>query len=120
MAVFKEMDPEVALAAIEGYGDVLSEESQEVDELYRSFKCPRGCGGLHREFDPRHAFSDERYLTARALLRCKNCGFLIDPHTRIVLESGSASKIPVESSPILLPDQQMLGEVPVFEAKKEG
>ena len=110
MGVFKELDPEVARAAIEGYEDVLGPEAAELDRLYQTFRCPRGCGKLHREIDARHAFNDENYLTGRALLRCKNCGFLIDPHTRIVLESGSASKIPVESSPILQPGA--LGYVP--------
>jgi hypothetical protein len=120
MSVFIELDPNVARAAIEGYEDVLSAEARELDRLYATFKCPRGCGRLQREIDARHTFSDENYLTGRALLRCKNCSFLIDPHTRIVLESGNASKIPVESSPIIQPGRDMVGEIPNLEAKKEG
>lgn len=104
-----ELDPEVARKAIEGYEDVLTEEGQRLDALYQSFRCPRGCGPLHRENDSRHAFADPNVLVPRSLLRCKNCGFLIEPHSRTVIESGSAGKIPVESSPLILPDRKMIG-----------
>jgi hypothetical protein len=106
MASYVELDPAVARAAIEGFEDVLTEEGQRLDALYRSFTCPRKCGPLHRETDPRHAFSDPDTLVPRSLLRCHNCGFLIEPHTRVVLESGNASKIPVESSPIIQPGRE--------------
>lgn len=109
MAAFKELDPAVALAAIDGYEDVLGAEAEALDKLYGAFKCPRGCGTLHREIDPNHVFADENTMVPRSLLRCGNCGYLIEPHTRIVLESGSAAKIPVESSPILQPGRKMLG-----------
>jgi hypothetical protein len=111
MAVFKELDPAVALAAIQGYTDELTEEAAELDKFYGSFKCPRGCGKLNREIDPRHTFSDDSYLVGRSLLRCRNCKYLIDPHTRIVLESGDASKIDVETSPLIQPGEDILGEV---------
>jgi len=109
MTAYRELDPEVARAAIEGFEDVLTEEGQKLDALYRSFSCPRGCGSLHRETDSRHAFADPDILVARSLLRCKNCGFLIEPHTRVVIESGSAGKIELESSPILQPGRKMVG-----------
>jgi len=106
MAVFRELDPEVARKAIEGFTDELTQEASELDAFYRTFKCPRHCGTLQREIDPKHVFGDPNTLTPRSLLRCNNCGFLIEPHTRVVLESGSASKIPVESSPILQPGRE--------------
>lgn len=106
MAAYKELDPAVALRAIEGFVDELLPEAEKLDELYDSFTCPRGCGRLQRETDPRHAFADPGTLVPRSLLRCSNCGFLIEPHTRVVLESGNASKIPVESSPILQPGRR--------------
>lgn len=109
MAVYKELDPAIALAAVEGYENALDGEALELDQLYRSFKCPRGCGPLHRETDPRHAFADPNILVPRSLLRCRNCGFLIEPHTRVVLESGSAGKIELESSPILQPGRPRVG-----------
>ena len=110
MAVFSEMDPAVALAAIEGYEDELTEEATSLDKMYASFTCPRGCGRLQREIDPRHTFSDSSYLVGRALLRCSVCQYLIDPHTRIVLDSGDASKMDLETSPILQPGKKLLGE----------
>jgi hypothetical protein len=102
----QELDPEVARKAIAGYVDELTPEATALSDLYRQFHCPRHCGPLTRETDSRHAFSDPNYMTARSLLRCSNCRYLIDPHTRIVLESGDASKIPVESSPILQPGRK--------------
>lgn len=101
-----ELDPEVARKAIEGYEDVLTDEGQRLDELYSSFSCPRGCGRLNREMNGKHAFADPNVLVPRSLLRCNNCGFTIEPHTRVVLESGSAGKIEVESSPILQPGRR--------------
>jgi hypothetical protein len=109
MAAFKELDPAVALAAIEGYDDVLGPEAQALDEFHRSFSCPRGCGPLHREIDPRHTFADPNRLVPRSLLRCGNCGYLVEPHTRMVLESGNAGKMQVESSPIIQPGRKMVG-----------
>jgi hypothetical protein len=103
MAVYSELDPEVARQAIEGFEDVLTPEAQRLDALYSSFTCPRGCGSLHRQNDAKHAFADPDTLVPRSLLHCTNCGFTIEPHTRVVLESGSAGKIPVESSPIFQP-----------------
>jgi|SRR5688572_11069602 len=109
MGPMKELDPEVARKAVEGYEDVLGAEAKALDDLYSTFKCPRGCGALHREIDSRHAFADPNILVPRSLLKCHNCGYLIEPHSRVVIESGDASKIPVESSPIIQPGRRMVG-----------
>jgi hypothetical protein len=109
MPAFKELDPEVALAAIAGYEDVLTEEGQRLDAFYRAFRCPRGCGPLNREHDPAHTFSDPNTLVPRSLLRCKNCGYLVEPHTNVVLDSGNAGKIELDSSPIIQPGRKMAG-----------
>jgi hypothetical protein len=101
MGVFKELDPAIALKLIEGFQDELSPEAKKLDTFYRQFKCPRGCGDLQKEFDIRHTFSDENFLTPRALLRCSNCRYLIDPHSALVLDSGNPAKIPVEVLPII-------------------
>lgn len=106
MAAFQELPAEVCLAALEGYEDVLDAEALTLDRLYATFSCPRGCGALHREIDPRHAFSDPNTLVPRSLLRCHNCGFLIEPHTRVVIESGNPGKIELESSPIFQPGRR--------------
>jgi hypothetical protein len=105
MTTFKEMDPELVWAAIEGHKDVLTPEAEQLDSLYSSFKCPRCKCELQKEFDPRHAFSNPDKMNARALLRCANCRYLIDPHSNIIVEYGDASKMPVESIPIIDPDE---------------
>lgn len=101
MSVFKEMDPALVLQAIEGHKDVLRDEADRLDSLYQTFKCPRCQCSLQKEFDPRHAFSDPGAMNARALLRCTTCRYLINPHDRMVIEYGDASKMPVEVIPII-------------------
>lgn len=101
MPLFKEMDPEEALRAIEGHEDVLQPEAARLDGFYRTFSCPRCKCPLQKEFDMRHAFADQSTMNARALLRCGNCQYLIDPHNNVVIEYGDPSKIPVESIPII-------------------
>ena len=104
MTILKEMDPAVALKAIEGHKDVLTPESERLERLYKSKHCPRCLGGLQKEFDPRFTYADEEVSIGRALLRCASCQFLLDPHNNIVLEYGDPSKTPVESSTIIVPN----------------
>lgn len=101
MSQFKEMDPELVKAAIEGHEDVLTPESDRLSNFYNSFQCPRCQCGLQKEFDPRHMFADQSSMLARALLRCTNCRYLINPHNDMIIEYGDASKMPVETIPIL-------------------
>ena len=91
-------------AAIEGYEDVLTPAGQELDEFYRRFSCPRCMGDLQKEFDVRHTFSDPDCVVPRALLRCPNCRYLIDPHSNVVLETGNPAKIPFDPIPIINPE----------------
>lgn len=109
MGTFKELDAETARLAVEGYEDILGPQAEALDKHYRSFKCPRGCGALHRENDSRHAFADPDVLVPRSLLRCKNCGYLIEPHSRVVIESGNPGKIELDNSPIIQPGRKMVG-----------
>ena len=101
MGVFKELDPDIAWKAIEGYTDVLGPEAKGLDAFYRQFRCPRCKGELQKEFSSKHAFSDPGTAIARALLRCPTCRFLLEPHTNLVIESGSPAKIPIEAIPHL-------------------
>ena len=100
MPVYNEMDPELVWKIVEGHDNVLDAEARTLDTFYRQFRCPRCQGELQKEFDRRHAFTGDT-LVARALLRCPNCRYLIDPHANIVLEGGNPAKIPVEVIPIL-------------------
>lgn len=101
MGVFEEMDPMLAWKLIEGHADLLSPRVAELDELYARFRCPRCKVGLHKEFDSRHVFNDPDELAPRALLRCPVCAYLIDPHTRVVVRFGDASKVPIDPIPII-------------------
>ena len=100
---FKEMDPELALRLIEGYQDELTPAAKAQEEHLRQFQCPRCRCGLQKEFDIRTCFKPTEILP-QPLFRCPNCGYLIDPATKMIVEYGDASKIPVESSPLILPD----------------
>lgn len=104
MSSFKEMDPTAALKAIEGYEDVLTPAANELEDLYKTFKCPRCKGELAKEFDARHTF-DGQSVVGRALLRCPTCRFLIDPHSNIVVETGNPAKIPLDRIPIIDPNK---------------
>lgn len=110
MATYKELDPEVARRAIEGFEDELDAEAKALDEFYSKFKCPRGCyNKLQREIDGRHAFADPGTLVPRSLLRCRTCGYLVEPHSGTILESGNPGKMEVESSPLILPGCKIIG-----------
>jgi ssDNA-binding Zn-finger/Zn-ribbon topoisomerase 1 len=100
MRVYKEMDPELARRLIEGYQDELTPELKAQDAFYRKFRCPRCKGALKKEVDARTAFTGDG-LIPKALLRCPNCRYLIDPHTNLVVEFGDASKIPFEAIPTI-------------------
>lgn len=102
MSTFKEMDPEVVWRLIEGHEDVLAPALKSREDFYSQFNCPRCKCKLIKEFDPRTCFSGDGELP-KALLRCPSCSYMIDPHTNLVVKFGDASKIPVESSPLILP-----------------
>lgn len=91
---FVEMDPEVALKAIEGFENELDPERRSLDVFYGQFVCPRCKGEMRKEFaggeNGGHAFADRSTLNPRALLRCTDplCGCLFDPHSGLLVERG--------------------------------
>jgi RNase P subunit RPR2 len=99
VAVFKELDPELHLKLVEGYIDELTPASKKQEAfLQANRKCKRcGCA-MVKEVDPRVAWQDGEPLP-RVLLRCKECGFLLDPETMLILDTGSAAKIPMPIIP---------------------
>jgi RNase P subunit RPR2 len=105
--MFKELDPEVARRAVEGHEDILTPARERNSELYESFTCPRCKCSLTEEYDARTAFTHGS-IVPKAVLVCGNCTYRIDPHTNVVINFGDASKVPVESIPIVggnyLPD----------------
>lgn len=100
MPLFQELDPEIILRLVEGYQDEISPAAKADNIFYGQFRCPRCDCTLDKEFDPRTAFTGSSFMP-KALLRCPNCRFLLDPHTNVVVEFGNAAKIPVTAIPIL-------------------
>jgi hypothetical protein len=90
---FVEMDPELAMKAIEGYTNELEPENRKLEAFYRQFKCKRCKGPVRKETLSNHCFADPSTLVARAVLRCEHCSCLFDPFSGIVLELGDPSKI---------------------------
>jgi hypothetical protein len=104
VAVFKELDPELHLKLIEGYTDELSPEAKSLELFYRLHSRCKRCGELmQKEFDGRTAWESDDAMP-HALLRCTNCGMLLEPFTGLVLDTGSPAKIPTSISPRLEPD----------------
>jgi len=93
MSVIKEMNPELAWRLIEQYRDELTPAAEEQEALYRKFHCPRCRISLQKQFDSRTVFDGEAII-AKAQLLCPQCGYLIDPHTGLVVACGDASKTP--------------------------
>ncbi len=91
----RELDPEVARGLIEGQVDVLTEEGERADAFYEKFQCPRCKCPLEKRFDQRTVFADVDALIPRPILRCTSCGYEEEPHTRVIIDSGDASKAPV-------------------------
>ncbi len=107
MSTYRALDPELAWKAIEGHEDVVSPEAKGLDAFYRQFACPRCKCQLTKQFDSRHAFGPGNDgLVAHALLTCGFCGYLVDPHTNLVLNSGNPAKMPVTLSPIWTPGEK--------------
>jgi rubredoxin len=80
MAGFIELDPEVVWKAIEGYQNELAPENTKLEAYYRQFRCPRCKGPCQKEYQADHAFADPDTAVARALLRCRLCECLFNPH----------------------------------------
>ena len=100
MGVFKEMDPVLVRAAIEGFKDELTPDLEEQDKFYRQFSCPRCKCGLDKEFDPRVCYTGDGSI-AKAILKCGSCDYRIEPHTGMIVTFGDASKTPFGLLPII-------------------
>lgn len=88
---FKEMDPELARKAVEGYENELAPQAKALEAFYRQFRCKKCGSPCQKETVRGHAFSDPDTLVPRSCLRCASCKCLFDPHTGLVLEMGDAA-----------------------------
>jgi hypothetical protein len=88
--VFKEMDPDLARKAIEGYENELLPQATALDAFYRQFRCKQ-CGSACRKEAVRgHVFGGDS-LVPRSCLRCLSCSCLFDPHSGLLLDRGNAA-----------------------------
>lgn len=87
---FVQLDPKVALKAIEGHEDVLAGEAKTLEALYRQHSdCPRGCGPtMTKETLVKFAFADPEYVNPRMLMKCSHCGCLLNPFDGMIVELG--------------------------------
>jgi uncharacterized protein with PIN domain len=83
---YKEMDPALALKAIEGFENVLEPEAKAQEAFYRQFRCKRCGGQCRKEMVRGHVFSDPQTMVPRSCLRCPSCDILYDPHSDLVVE----------------------------------
>ena len=92
--LYKELDPAVAWAAIEGQGNLFTAAQEKADAFYRQFVCP-SCKGasLSKRFNARHAFADPGWMVGRATLLCAECQCHFDPHSGLILEMGNPANV---------------------------
>lgn len=100
---FVELDPLLALKAIEGYQNELEPEHKSLEAFYRQFRCQRCGSTCRRESILSHAFASSEYAVPRSVLRCLKCAALFDPHSGIRLELGNPAKAPPEI-PLIVPE----------------
>lgn len=99
--VVQELNPAIALKAIQGYKDEITPAARTDDAFYRQFSCPSCRGEMTREFlgGVRGAGVTwvEGEITPQALLRCVSCRLLMNPRSGIIVETGNyAPTVPVD------------------------
>lgn len=96
--VIKELRPGFAAKAIEGYQSVIPSAERAQAAFYRQFSCPAcACTNLAKEYLGGPAgrgttWSDE--VLPNAMLRCTECGLLMNPKTGMVVEAGTQIEVP--------------------------
>jgi len=91
--IFKEMDPQEALKAIEGQPNILAKEVEEHKAYFSSLQCLYCGGGVHECLNPKELFTQESLLP-KFLAECNDCGCQFEPYTGI--EVRGPKKNPLE------------------------
>lgn len=91
--VVRELSPEIARKAIQGYKDEISPAAVADDAFYRQFRCPSCRADMTREFlGGSHAVGVtwvDGCATPQALLRCTECKLLMNPRSGLIIEQGN-------------------------------
>lgn len=96
--VIRELNPELARKAIEGYADALAPAVRVQEAFYRQFVCIScGSSNLTKEYIGGPAGRGTTWtgdVLPNAMLRCTQCRLLFNPHTRMVIEVGEEVAVP--------------------------
>lgn len=82
--IFKEMDPEEVLQALEGHTNILTPEFERHRAFFERFQCTYCGGGVHEILDPARLFTEEGILP-KYLAECNDCEAQFEPYTNIEL-----------------------------------
>lgn len=100
---FQTLPPGLAARLIEGVEDELTPLVEARKHFFETTPCGR-CGSAMEPttFGPR-AFTPDSPLP-RTVARCIDCGFIVDPHTNLVLDTGDPTKIE-DALPLVRPEE---------------
>lgn len=85
--VFKTLDPDVIMKALEGHGNVLKDEVEKQEEFFRDLTCVK-CGSSVTPFlDSTALFKDGQNLP-NYLVRCESCGCEFEPYSKVEIDSS--------------------------------
>lgn len=102
---FRTLPPGLAARLIEGCDDKLTPAAEAQRVFFETTPCGRCGSAMEPTIYGRRAFTADTPLP-RTVARCVDCGYTVDPHTNLVLDTGDASKI----------DEAL----PIIRAKEEG
>lgn len=80
--IFKEMDPEEALAAIAGHENVVKKAVEEMERYFSKLRCFR-CSGSCRPTLNNQALYKDGEILPDYLAECNDCGVIFTPYTMI-------------------------------------
>ena len=103
------LDEEVALKAIEGIPDILSDENAKAEVLYQQHvHCPNGCGPTMEKASggTAFAFADNNWLIPRCIMKCHICGCSRNPFDGMIIEAGDRNKARYGDIPIIRPENK--------------
>ena len=86
---FKEMDPDVVQALLEGHQDTLTAEAEEEARYLSRLTCAQcGAGEMRKKVR-----ADKPFMAGQPLIQwdaeCPRCGCLFDPHTLLIKKAGA-------------------------------
>ncbi len=97
------LPPGLAARLLEGVKDELTPAVEARAKFFETTPCGRCGSAMEPHFHGPRAFTPDSPLP-RTVARCPECGFIIDPHTNLVLDTGDPSRIE-DALPIIRPEE---------------